>query len=98
MGDATSKTEKKLLDKEIDVDVIKVGHHGSSYSTIDEFLNKVSPKYAIIQVGENNKYNHPAESVIEIFKKIGSSIYRTDLNGDIIIYSYKDKIVVEKEK
>ena len=56
-GDATSEVEKKILNKDIQATVLKVGHHGSKYSTTTDFLNKVNPKYAIISVGKNNSYN-----------------------------------------
>ena len=77
-GDATSKVEKTLLNKNINVDVLKLGHHGSRYSTNIDFLNKVSPKYAIISVGTNNKYNHPHEVTLNKLKSKNISIYRTD--------------------
>ena len=87
MGDATSKVEKKLLDDNIEVDVLKVGHHGSKYSTSNNFLDKVSPKYAIIEVGKNNDYGHPSNETIEKFTKKGIKIYRTDLDGTVKLTS-----------
>ena len=71
----------------LDVDVLKVGHHGSKFSTGDAFLGAVSPKAAVFQVGKNN-YGHPAPSVIEKCLKNGIIIYRNDLNGAVI---FKEK-------
>ena len=63
MGDATSNVEKDLLNNNINLksDVLKVGHHGSNYSSTIDFLNEVKPEYAIIEVGKNNSYNHPRQ-------------------------------------
>ena len=83
MGDASSKVENKILDKNIDVDLLKVGHHGSNYSTSSKFLNKVSPKYAIIEVGKNNDYNHPSVSTLKRLENENVLVYRTDKDGTI---------------
>lgn len=95
-GDATDKTEKKIIDKDIKVDVLKVGHHGSSYSTTDDFLNIVNPQYAIISVGKDNKYNHPADSTIKKLNKNNITTYRTDKDGTIKITSDGKNINIEK--
>ena len=97
-GDATSKTEKYLLDKDIKSDVLKVGHHGSSYSTTDEFLDKVNPSYAIIEVGENNSYSHPSDSTIKKLNNKNIKIYRTDIDGTIKLTSDGEKINIETIK
>ncbi len=83
MGDLSSSEESKLLDKSIAVDVLKVGHHGSKYSTSSEFLDKVSPQYAIISVGKNNNYKHPHSSTLAKLKNRNIKVYRTDLDGTI---------------
>ena len=95
-GDATSETEEKMINQDIAVDVLKVGHHGSKYSTTNNFLDKVNPKYAIISVGENNIYNHPASSTIDKLKKRNISIYRTDIDGTILAQSDGDNISFSK--
>ena len=95
-GDATSETEEKIINQDIAVDVLKVGHHGSKYSTTNNFLDKVNPKYAIISVGENNIYNHPASSTIDKLKKRNISIYRTDIDGTILAQSDGDNISFSK--
>lgn len=91
-GDASTKVEKQLLNKNIASDVLKVGHHGSRYSTSKEFLNKVNPQYAIISVGINNTYKHPHDETLKklIDKKI--IIYRTDQEGTIVAESNGDII------
>ncbi len=94
MGDAESKVEKLILDKDIKVDVLKVGHHGSNYSTSDIFLKKVNPRYAIISVGKDNKYKHPAEETLEKLKNIET--YRTDIDGTIKLVSDGNNISIEK--
>lgn len=86
-GDATSKVEKKLIKKDISSDVIKIGHHGSNYSTSESFINKVNPKYAIIEVGKNNTYKHPSDTVIERLEAKNIKIYRTDFDGTIKLTS-----------
>lgn len=96
MGDASSKVEKKLLTEDIKSDVLKLGHHGSSYSTSNEFLNKVNPSYAIISVGKNNIYNHPTKLTLDKLKNI--TVYRTDNDGTIIATSNKKDILFQKEK
>ena len=86
-GDATSEVEKKILSKDIKATVLKVGHHGSKYSTTTEFLNKVNPKYAIISVGKNNSYNHPNQITIDKLTKKNIEIHRTDQEGSIFLKS-----------
>ncbi len=86
-GDATSEVEKEILNKDIESDVLKVGHHGSKYSNSAQFLNKVKPKYAIISCGKNNDYGHPHSVVVDKLKKLKATIYRTDKLGTIVLTS-----------
>lgn len=88
-GDAQKLNEKEMTDKNFDIsaDVLKVGHHGSHTSTSTEFLNKVSPKIAIISCGVNNDYGHPHKETLDSLKKAKCTIYRTDKDGTIIIES-----------
>lgn len=97
-GDATSQTEKKIINNNIDVDVLKVGHHGSAYSTTEEFLAKVTPTYAIISVGKDNNYGHPATSTINRIKKYTNNIYMTSELGTIILTSDGKNINITNEK
>ena len=98
MGDATSSVEKDILDKDIKSDVLKVGHHGSQYSSTISFLKKVSPKYAIIEVGKNNSYNHPKEVTLKKLEDLGTKIYRTDEDGTIILTSDGENMSFETLK
>ncbi len=100
MGDAEKEVEQELLDLEVDldVDVIKLGHHGSSSSSSENFLNAVDPDYAIIQVGEDNRFGHPHLSVIRRLERLGIEIYRNDLNGQVSVLSDGEKIEVMTEK
>src|SRR3989338_2055044 len=84
-GDATKADEDILLEKypEIDIDILRVGHHGSKTSSSFNFLKSISPNLAIIQVGKDNRYKHPHISVIERFQNFGIPIWRTDLDGDL---------------
>lgn len=89
MGDAEDISEEEILSKQLNVkaDVLKVGHHGSSSSTTQRFLNKVSPKYAVITVGVDNSYGHPHKSTIDRLKSKEIKVYRTDESGTIIVNS-----------
>lgn len=84
MGDASKQVEKDLLKIfELKIPtILKVGHHGSSTSTSQEFINQIKPQYSIISVGANNRYGHPQNEVLSVLKN--STIYRTDINGNII--------------
>ena len=84
MGDASITTEKEILDKYnlTNIDVLKVGHHGSKTSSGKEFINEINPKYSIISVGKNNRYGHPNKEVLYNLKD--SKIYRTDQDGSIM--------------
>lgn len=88
-GDAEDVSEKEMQSKgfTLDSDVLKVGHHGSSTSTTQEFLKAVDPKYAVISVGQGNSYGHPSSSIIKRLQDRGMVIYRTDENGTVIAVS-----------
>jgi competence protein ComEC len=85
-GDAETVSEEQIT-LDIEADVLKVGHHGSDSSTSIDFLRRVNPKYAVISVGEGNKYDHPSSSVISKLEQAGVEIYRTDLLGTVIFRS-----------
>lgn len=83
MGDAQSEVEAALLQNyaaDLPSDVLKVGHHGSRYSSTDAFISAVHPKRAYIEVGQNN-YGHPAPSTLDRLTAIGAKVFRTDLDG-----------------
>lgn len=87
-GDATTKTEKIVLEnysKEfLDVDILKVGHHGSRTSTSYDFVKALTPEYALISDGAGNSYGHPHEEVLDVLSEFNTKILRTDLLGTII--------------
>ena len=95
MGDASTTTEKEILDKYnlSDIDVLKVGHHGSRTSSSKEFINDINPKYSIISVGKNNRYGHPNKEVLDSLED--SKIYRTDEAGSIMFKIKNNKLQVE---
>ena len=97
-GDATDKVEKLILNKNIKADVLKVGHHGSAYSSTEEFLTKVSPTYAIISCASKNSYGHPSPETITRLEQIGAKIYNTKDLGTIHINSDGDKININNFK
>ncbi len=99
-GDAQAESEKEMLTKgyTLKSDVLKVGHHGSESSTTSEFLKAVSPKYAVISVGQGNDYGHPHQVTLDKLNAAGVKIYRTDLNGNITITSDGLNLAVKTEK
>ena len=95
MGDASITTEKEILNKYNlpDIDVLKVGHHGSKTSSSKEFINEINPRYSTISVGKNNRYGHPNKDVLNNLDD--SKIYRTDQDGSIMFKIKNDKLRVE---
>jgi competence protein ComEC len=96
-GDASDSVEKDFIDFysqleysyiDFDVDILKLGHHGSGSSTCEDFLNFIDPEFAIASSGLNNQYGHPSTKTLERLNDYGISsdcIYRTDLNGNIVL-------------
>lgn len=97
-GDAEKEVEDSILRKNINVDVLKVGHHGSSTSSSESFLNKVTPSYAIISVAKENSYNHPSKETIDRLKKYTSNIYMTSELGTILLTSNGKTINIDNFK
>ena len=99
-GDAEVLSEKEILNNKINIeaDVLKVGHHGSDTSSSAEFLDAVKPKYAVIQVGEGNKYGHPTAETLNKLKNRDIKIYRNDLDGNIIAVSDGNEIIFTLER
>ncbi|MDK0814216.1 ComEC/Rec2 family competence protein [Clostridium perfringens] len=89
-GDAEKLAEEEALAKyknSLDSDVIKFGHHGSSSSSSNAFIEAVSPKYGIISCAKDNKYGHPHSETLDIIKKYNIKTFRTDTDGEIILTS-----------
>lgn len=87
-GDIEKLAEQQILKTEkaeIRADILKVAHHGSKTSSIPEFIKAVRPKIALIGVGKNNTFGHPNQQTIKNLENIKCRIYRTDLQGEIII-------------
>lgn len=87
-GDIEYDAEQELVKEygnKLKSDILKVAHHGSKTSSSQEFINLVKPEIALIGVGKDNTFGHPNDGVIEKLKKIKAKIYRTDLDGEIII-------------
>ncbi len=84
-GDAEAKEENEILEfgSDVDADVLKVAHHGSSGSSTNEFLEAVSPEYCVISCGKDNDYGHPHKATLERLKKYTKEIYRTDICGTV---------------
>ncbi len=88
MADASKKVEEKInVEKS---DILKIGHHGSNTSSSYSFLKKVNPKYAIISVGENNKYNHPSKETINSLNNLNIHYFETRKSGTIIVKIKKE--------
>ena len=92
MGDAGVEAEQDLIDKYNlqDIDVLKVGHHGSRTSSSKEFIDEINPRYSIISVGKNNRYGHPNKEVLNVLEN--SKIYRTDYDGSIMFKIKNNKL------
>ncbi len=95
MADAGKVQENDILNKYnlSNIDVLKVGHHGSKTSSGKEFINEVNPKYSIISVGKNNRYGHPNKEVLYNLKD--SKIYRTDKDGSIMFKIKNNRLKIE---
>ena len=96
-GDMSQTAEHDLIDDgaRLRCDVLKVGHHGSYSSSCYQFLREVRPEIAVISCGEGNSYGHPHDAAVSRLKDVGATIYRTDLEGSIVIFS--DGMKVERK-
>ena len=95
MGDAGVEVEEDLIQKYNlqNIDVLKVGHHGSKTSSGQKFIDEINPKYGVISVGKNNRYGHPNDNVLDNLED--SKIYRTDCDGSIMFKIKKNKIDIK---
>ena len=97
VGDAERKAEKSMLKGKVVLrsEFLKVGHHGSSTASTDDFLDAVSPFFAVIQCGVNNKFKHPHADVVQRLKDRDITIMRTDENGTIGVYTDGKRIMIK---
>jgi competence protein ComEC len=88
-GDVTNKGEEAILQKgdNLASDILKVAHHGSKTSSLEDFIKEISPKIAVISAGKDNKYGLPAPEILDELEKYAINILRTDEKGDIVIFS-----------
>lgn len=93
-GDSEELSEKKLIENNDDIatNVLKLGHHGSETSTSEEFLNRVNPSIAVASLGYLNEYGHPHKKTLDKLKTKNITLYRTDIDGTIILTSDGNKI------
>lgn len=92
-GDIGAKIENQIAKKyDVNVDVLKVAHHGSSYSSPVAFIKEASPQYSIVSVGKENNYGHPDKNVVNRLNKYSTSVLRTDKKGTIVITSTGTKL------
>lgn len=101
MGDSGFATEQTIMNEHAqlfenlgEIDLLKIGHHGSKYSTSDAFLEMIDPSYAVVSVG-NNYFGHPSSDAMHRIEHSGAEIFRTDYDGAVIVYVYNNHYKVE---
>jgi beta-lactamase superfamily II metal-dependent hydrolase len=95
-GDAEAEEESEILSayaEELNCQVLKVGHHGSSTSTTEDFLEAASPMYAVISVGKDNSYGLPSDLILERLAEKNIVVYRTDESGDLVFQTDGETIL-----
>lgn len=100
-GDVESEGQSSMLLKsniDLKSTVLKSGHHGSYTSNDSWFVNAVAPKYAVISVGADNEYGHPHWQTLNRFQSLGTKVYRTDLNGNIVFRTNGSTLNVSTDK
>ena len=97
MGDAESDSEQEILERfgNVTADVLKCGHHGSSTSTSQAFLDRVSPEYAVISCGRDNSYGHPHQETLERLDRKNVTVYRTDQQHTVIASCDGEKLTLD---
>ena len=92
MGDAGVKSEQDIINTYNlpQIDILKVGHHGSNTSSSKNFISTIKPKYSLISVGKGNRYGHPKDSVLDTLSN--SKIYRTDKDGSVMFEIKNNKL------
>jgi competence protein ComEC len=97
-ADTGFTTEERLPVTSIAADILKVGHHGSKYSSAESFLRSVRPEISVIQVGERNTYGQPTEEALQRLKEVDSRVFRNDRNGRIELRLEADGVRVFTER
>lgn len=99
-GDAEKGAEDDMLKHGVlkDVEVFKAAHHGGDTSNTEAFMAAVSPEYVVISCGRDNSYGHPKDSVLDRFRRYTEEVYRTDLDGTVVVESDGEKISVITER
>lgn len=94
-GDAEEEAEADILENgiDIDADVLHVGHHGSRTASIEEFIEAVSPEYAVISCGEGNSYGHPHAGPLNNLRASGAKLFRTDEQGSVVVESDGETLI-----
>lgn len=97
MGDIEKRDELRLAKSGLNIksDVLKIAHHGSRYSSTDEFLAAVRPRYSVISVGARNSYGHPHPEALERMRALGTTLFRTDIDGRITFESDGNTIIAK---
>ena len=96
-GDATTKIEDQILEAGFSdkIDVLKVAHHGSTTSSSEEFLKRISPEYAVISCGTDNSYGHPHDEILNLLNNYEIDVFRTDKSGTIVYYGDGNRMNIE---
>ena len=101
-GDAEVESEERMLaqykKEDLDADFLKSGHHGSSTSSTVDFLDAVTPEYAVISCGKDNDYGHPHDKTLEKYEERGIEYYRTDIYGTLLVVSDGKTLTLTTEK
>ena len=97
-GDSKKEAEEKYINKDIESNLLKISHHGSNDASSANILVKIHPEYAIISVGKDNDYYHPHQVTLDKLERIGTKIYRTDIEGTIVVKSDGENINIETIK
>ena len=99
-GDTVKSVENQILENgfDVDVDVLKAAHHGSTTSNSDSFIDAVSPEYAVISCGLNNSYGHPHDEIVELFEENYIEYIRTDFSGNIYYFGDGENMYWETDK
>jgi competence protein ComEC len=101
-GDAEKEAEAEMMKlssvRVPEVEILKLGHHGSGTSSSKDFLAITSPEYVIYMAGEGNRYGHPHDETIAALNQIGAKVYGTDIYGSIIVATDGSKYAIQSEK